>query len=159
MKRYNNFQSENQDQFAGYEAGLHTGTGKTFDAVADWIEEDVREGRFSPQNYVETLRNAANEPFNPVSPEYESETVGMELKWSHISSTLDPDNFPKEFWNVLEDPPCSSCGERLTEKDVLWRHEVNPVTKEDEYFCKECHSVTMAIRREENGYELEHRSR
>mgnify|MGYP003443553962 FL=1 len=62
--KYSGFRAENMDQFLGYEAGQFDGASSTFDTVANWIEEDVKEGRFDSQRYVETLRRRARDTFS-----------------------------------------------------------------------------------------------
>jgi hypothetical protein len=63
MKAYSGFKSKNTDQFLGYEAGQWDGASQTFDTIANWIEEDIAEGRFDAERYIEVLRNQANQEF------------------------------------------------------------------------------------------------
>ena len=63
VKKHSGFKSENTDQFLGYEAGQFDGASHTFDTIANWIEEDLREGNFDAERYIETLRRRAKDQF------------------------------------------------------------------------------------------------
>lgn len=64
MKKYSGFKSANMDQFLGYEAGQFDGASRTFDTIANWIEEDLESGsEIDGERYIEVLRRHANDPF------------------------------------------------------------------------------------------------